>query len=223
MSDDHGAQAMSCYGSVVNTTPNLDRLATEGMLFQNCFCGNAICGPSRATIITGTHSHVNGMRINEAIGFDASQETFPKLLRGAGYQTAMIGKWHLGDNTVGPSGFDYHSILPGQGAYVNPAFIEMGVQRTEPGYVTDIITDKAIAWLENRDQGRPFCLLYQHKAPHAPWEPDNAHGSMYDAVTMPEPATFWDDYATRCDAAATAENKISTTRCGNTPGRPECQ
>ena len=143
MSDDHAAHALSCYDSRINTTPNLDRLATEGMRFTNCFCTNSICAPSRAVILTGKYSHLNGV-IDNANEFDGSQQTFPKLLRRAGYETALIGKWHLKSD---PTGFDYWNILPGQGAYHDPVTIEMGTRTRHSGYVTDIITDQCLTWL----------------------------------------------------------------------------
>ena len=197
MTDDHAAHALSCYGSRINTTPNLDRLAHEGLRFTNCFCTNSICAPSRATILTGKYSHLNGVRDNRD-NFDPAQMTFPKVLRAADYQTAMIGKWHLKND---PTGFDYWNVLPGQGAYHDPTMIEMGQRNKHTGYTTDIITDHSLAWLERRDSDRPFLLLCQHKAPHRNWRPDEKHAKMYDGVEIPEPETFNDDYATRCDAA----------------------
>lgn len=197
MTDDHTAQAMSCYGSLLVETPNLDRLAREGMLFENCYVSNAISGPSRACILTGKYSHVNGFTDNSRT-FDGDQQTFPKLLHDAGYQTAMIGKWHLNS---APQGFDYWSILVGQGEYYSPLFIENGVERTEPGYVTDVITDKAIGFLEQRDKSRPFAMLYYHKAPHRNWMPAQRHLSINDARVYPEPFNLLDDYSGRGSAA----------------------
>ena len=153
MTDDHASHAMSCYGSRINKTPNLDRIAEDGMRFNNCFCTNSICAPSRAVILTGKYSHINGKIDNSGQKFDGSQQTFPKLLQAAGYETAMIGKWHLRSD---PTGFDYWNILPGQGAYHNPAMIEMGERKKYTGYVTDIITDHSINWLKNRGSDRPF-------------------------------------------------------------------
>ncbi len=197
MSDDHAAHALSCYGSRINTTPNLDRLAREGLRFTNCFCTNSICAPSRATILTGKYSHINGVRDNRD-EFDGKQMTFPKLLRGAGYETAMVGKWHL---TSDPTGFDYWNVLPGQGDYYDPVTIEMGEQRKHSGYVTDIITNQCLGWLESREQDKPFLLLCQHKAPHRLWQTDEKHAKLYAGVEIREPETFNDDYSTRCDAA----------------------
>ncbi len=197
MTDDHTAQAMSCYGSLLVETPNLDRLAREGMLFENCYVSNAISGPSRACILTGKYSHVNGFTDNSRT-FDGDQQTFPKVLHEAGYQTAMIGKWHLNS---APQGFDFWSILVGQGEYYSPVFIENGTEITEPGYVTDIITDKAIDFLEHRDPARPFAMLYYHKAPHRNWMPAQRHLGINDDRVFPEPANLLDDYAGRGRAA----------------------
>jgi arylsulfatase A-like enzyme len=207
MTDDHASHAMSCYGSKINKTPNLDRIANEGMRFSNSFCTNSICAPCRAVILTGKHSHLNGV-IDNAKSFDGSQQTFPKLLQKAGYQTAIIGKWHL---KTDPTGFDYWNILPGQGLYYNPAMIEMGVQKKYTGYVTDIITDHALKWLKERNPEKPFCLMFHHKAPHREWEPGPKHLTMYDDVTMPEPETLFDDYAGRGRAAKEQDMSIEKT------------
>jgi len=204
--DDHAAHAIGAYGSKINQTPNIDRLAREGMLFRNCFCTNSICAPSRAVILTGKHSHLNGV-IDNRQQFDGTQQTMPKLLQAAGYQTAMIGKWHL---KTAPTGFDHWIVLPGQGVYYNPRFRtpEGTVQFT--GYTTDIITDLALEWLkEDRDAEQPFLLMYQHKAPHREWDPGPAHLTMYDDVEMPEPATLFDDYAGRTTAAAKQEMTLA--------------
>lgn len=198
MSDDHAAQALSCYGSQINQTPHLDRLAQEGMLFEQCFCTNGICAPSRAVILTGKHSHINGVLDNRMV-FDGMQPTFPKLLQQAGYQTAMIGKWHLKSD---PTGFDYWNVLPGQGHYYNPDLIEMGIKSRHEGYVSDIITDIAIDFMQNkRASDRPFLLMFHHKAPHRNWQPAPRHLQMYDSVTFPEPDTLFDDYSSRSRAA----------------------
>lgn len=197
MTDDHTIQAMSCYGSLLVETPNLDRLAKEGMLFENCYVPNAISGPSRACILTGKYSHVNGFTDNSRT-FDGEQQTFPKLLHEAGYQTAMIGKWHL--NSV-PQGFDYWSILEGQGEYYAPLLVENGDTITVPGYVTDIITDKAISFLDKRDKARPFAMLYYHKAPHRNWMPAQRHLGVNDDRVFPEPYNLLDDYSGRGSAA----------------------
>ncbi|MHC4913724.1 MAG: sulfatase family protein, partial [Planctomycetota bacterium] len=207
MSDDHTAQAMSCYGSKINKTPNLDRLAKEGMRFGNCFCTNSICAPSRAVILTGKYSHINGV-IDNRVEFDSRQQTFPKLLQRAGYETAVIGKWHLKSE---PTGFNYWNILVGsggQGEYFDPLFSENGKETKTKGYVTDIITDFSIEWLKGRNGDKPFCLLYQHKAPHRGWKPDKKHVKMYGDVEIPEPETFNDDYNTRSDAARQQEMTV---------------
>jgi arylsulfatase A-like enzyme len=199
MSDDHGAQAISCYGSRVNKTPHIDRLAHEGMRFTNCFCTNSICAPSRAVILTGKHSHVNG-QITNAERFDGSQETFPKLLRRAGYQTAVFGKWHLKSD---PTGFDHWNILIGQGPYYNPTMIRNGARVKHVGYTTDIITDATIEWLRaGRDGDQPFMIMCHHKAPHRNWQPGPDHLTLYDDVTIPEPPTLFDDWSGRTQAAA---------------------
>lgn len=204
MTDDHTTQALSCYRPGLVDTPNLDRLAEEGMLFNDCFVTNAISGPSRACILTGKYSHVNGFTDNSKT-FDGSQQTFPKLLHDAGYQTAMIGKWHLNSD---PQGFDHWSILVGQGEYYNPTFIENGVTRDEKGYVTDIITDKAISFIENRDKSRPFAMLYYHKAPHRNWIPAQRHLGMNENKVYPEPDNLLDDYSGRGRAAREQEMQI---------------
>jgi arylsulfatase A-like enzyme len=204
MADDHASHAISAYGSRINSTPNIDRIAAGGMRFDNCFCTNSICAPSRAVILTGKYSHLNGVR-NNSEKFDGSQQTFPKLLQKAGYQTAMIGKWHLKSE---PTGFDYWNILPGQGLYHNPPMINMGTRQKHRGYVTDIITDLCLEWLKQRDGDNPFLLMYHHKAPHRRWEPDEKHMHMYEDVEIPQPETFNDDYRTRSDAARQQEMTI---------------
>lgn len=203
MADDHAAHAMSCYGSKINKTPNLDRIAKAGMRLLNCFAVNSICTPSRAAILTGKYSHINGVTVFNR--FDGSQPTVAKMLQQAGYHTGMIGKWHL---TSDPTGFDYWNILPGQGKYHDPDFIEMGTRKTMHGYATDIITDLSIAFLKDRPKDRPFFLMCHHKAPHRPWEPDEKHAHLYDDVEIPEPETFNDDYRTRSDAAPEATMRI---------------
>jgi arylsulfatase A-like enzyme len=205
MSDDHASQAVGCYGGRLNRTPGIDRIAREGVRFDNCFCTNGICAPSRAVILTGKHSHLNGVRDN-AVAFDGSQSTFPKLLRAAGYETALLGKWHLKSD---PTGFDYWNILPGQGDYYNPDLIEMGAKKRVAGYVTDILTDIAVDFLEaRRAESQPFLLMLQHKAPHRNWQPAPRHMSMYDTTEFPEPPTLFDDYETRSRAAFEQEMTI---------------
>jgi len=198
MSDDHGYQAMSCYGSKVNRTPNLDRIARDGMRFDRCFVTNSICGPCRAVILTGKYSHLNGF-VRNGNRFDGSQQTAPKLLQKVGYQTAVIGKWHLGST---PTGFDYYHVLRGQGPYYNPPMESSDGPKKHIGYTTDIITDLALNWLkEGRDKTKPFYLQYQHKAPHRNWQPGPKYLNMYDDVTIPEPPTLFDDYKGRGSAA----------------------
>ena len=203
MADDHAAHALSCYGSRINKTPNLDRLANEGMRFLNCFAVNSICTPSRATILTGKYSHINGVTVFNR--FDGRQPTVAKMLQAGGYHTGMIGKWHLMSD---PTGFDYWNILPGQGVYHDPEFIELGQRKKIPGYVTDIITDLSIEFLKNRPRDKPFFLMCHHKAPHRPWEPDAKHAQLFRDEDLREPATFNDDYRTRSDAAAEATMRI---------------
>jgi len=208
MTDDHAAHAMSCYGSRINRTPHLDRIASGGMRFDNCFCTNSICTPSRATILAGTYNHVNGVT-TLATHMDNRLLTFPKLLRGHGYQTALVGKWHLGQGPAHePTGFDFWRVLPGQGLYHDPEMIDADGRRTHRGYVTDLITDMSLEWLRGRDRARPFCLLLHHKAPHRHWEPDEKHAHMYDDVEIPEPETFHDDYANRARAAEAAHMRV---------------
>ena len=204
--DDHAAQAISAYGSRINRTPNIDRLANEGVLFRNCFCTNSICAPSRAVIQTGKHSHLNGQLINGPT-FDNSQQTFPKLLQQEGYQTAIIGKWHLKSQ---PAGFDYWEVLHGQGPYYNPTMLTAAGDVPRTGYTTDIITDLSLDWLENgRDKNRPFMLMCQHKAPHRWWEPAPEHIDDFDGTVIAEPPTLFDNYEGRGTAARTQEMTVS--------------
>ena len=210
--DDHASHSISAYGSQVNKTPNLDRIAHEGMLFENCFCTNSICGPSRAVILTGKHSHLNGF-LQNGNKFDCGQQVFPKLLQQVGYQTAVIGKWHLGHGGKSdPQGFDYWEILQGQGPYYNPPMFKNGKLVKHTGYTTDIITDLALDWLkEGRDQDKPFMLMFQHKAPHRNWQPSPKHLTMYDDVTIPEPDNLFDDYEGRGSAAKQQDMTIAKT------------
>ncbi|MBA4018565.1 MAG: sulfatase [Pirellula sp.] len=208
-SDDHAYQAISAYGSTINQTPNIDRLAKEGMLFRNCYVTNSICGPSRAVVLTGKYGHLNSFPTNGANErFDGSQQTFPKLLQGAGYQTAIVGKWHL---VTDPTGFDYWHILPGQGAYYNPPMIDNGKQVKHQGYTTEIITDLSLDWLAKRDKSKPFLLMCQHKAPHRSWDPAPKFLNKYDDVTIPEPDTLFDDYSGRGKAEHTQDMTIAKT------------
>ncbi len=198
MSDDHGYQALSCYGSQVNQTPNLDRIAQEGMRFDRCFVTNSICGPSRATILTGKYSHLNGFARN-GDEFFGGQQHVGKLLRQAGYQTAIIGKWHLRSE---PTGFDYFHVLQGQGPYYNPVMLTTDGNVKHEGYTTDIIADVALDWLQNRrDASKPFFLMCHNKAPHRNWQPGPKYLNKYDGVTLAEPDTLFDDYAGRGSAA----------------------
>jgi arylsulfatase A-like enzyme len=213
MSDDHAFQAISAYGGPLKDlapTPNIDRIAKNGMIFNRCLVTNSISGPCRAVILTGKYSHLNGFVANEGQKpFDGSQQTFPKLLQAAGYNTAMIGKWHLGSN---PTGFNYWDMLPGQGNYYNPDFIKKDGRYTEQGYVTEIITKKSLAWLKTAKQdGKPFMLMMHHKAPHREWQPGPNELSLYKNITFPEPATLFDDYANRGTAEKTQDMTISKT------------
>jgi arylsulfatase A-like enzyme len=206
MSDDHAYQAISAYDKRLIHTPNIDRIAQSGMRFTNAGVTNSICAPSRATILTGKHSHLNG-KVDNHFNFDTTNVTFPQLLQQSGYQTAMFGKLHFGNS---PKGFDQFKILPGQGAYYNPDFITKneGKIRVE-GYVTDIVTDMTLDWLGNeRDPGKPFMLMYLHKAPHRPWMPAERHLEEYTAKTFPEPETLFDDYTGRTTPAKEAEMNI---------------
>lgn len=196
LTDDHAAHAISCYGSVVNRTPRIDEIAAHGRRFDQCFVTNSLCTPSRAAILTGTYSHVNGV-YSLFTPIDASQPTFITRLRDAGYRTAMFGKWHMGHGAGhDPEGFDAWDVLPGQGDYWNPTFISSAGRRTVEGYATDIITDLAIDWADSLDDDEPWCMLVWHKAPHRPWEPKPEHRALFEEP-VPIPATFWDDYSTR--------------------------
>src|SRR5512139_591341 len=190
MSDDHAAHAIGAYGSRVNTTPNIDRLAREGMRFDNVFVTNSICTPSRAAILTGQYSHRNGVPVFNR--FDSSRETVAKLLQAGGYHTGMIGKWHLGSD---PAGFDRWEILPGQGVYFDPVFYTATGEKTYTGrYVTDVITELALDFVRTRPAGKPFFLMMHHKAPHRPWDPTDEHAAHFATQRIPEPVTFWDNY-----------------------------
>lgn len=207
-SDDHAFQAISAYNgplAKLAPTPNIDRIANEGMLFNKCYVTNSLCTPSRATVLTGTHSHINGVRALQD-RLDSTQITFPIILKDLGYQTALVGKWHLKSN---PVGFNYWDILNNQGQYYNPNFIsESGTKRVE-GYVTDIITDKALNWLQNeRDKSQPFMIMIQHKAPHRTFEKGPQHLSLYEDTTFPEPENLFDDYKGRGTPAKKQEMSI---------------
>jgi len=205
MSDDHAAHAIGAYGSHVNQTPHLDRLAREGAILTNVFATNSICTPSRAAILTGQYSHINGVTMFNR--FDSSRMTVARLLQAGGYYTGMIGKWHLGSD---PVGFDRWEILPGQGVYLDPVFYTATSEKTYTGrYVTDVITELGIDFIKNRPRDRPFFLMLHHKAPHRPWDPDAAHGARFTDRWIPEPETFWDSYDTRTDALRENQQRIA--------------
>jgi arylsulfatase A-like enzyme len=205
MTDDHAAHAIGAYGSRVNSTPHLDRLAREGALFTSVFATNSICTPSRAAILTGQYSHINGVTMFNR--FDSSRMTVARLLQQGGYHTGMVGKWHLGSD---PVGFDHWEILPGQGAYRNPLFYTATSEKTYSGrYATDVITDLAIEFVEKRPRDKPFFLMLHHKAPHRPWEPSESHAAEFAARRIPEPVTLWDSYATRTDALHENQQRVA--------------
>ena len=198
MCDDHSFQTISAYDQRYMQTPNIDRIANEGVRFTNSFVANSLSGPSRACMLTGKHSHANGFTDNTTT-FDGNQQTFPKLLQANGYQTAMIGKWHLVSE---PTGFNYWDILIGQGDYYNPKFIKNGERVQREGYATNIVTDLAINWMDSiRDKSKPFCLFIHHKAPHRTWMPDLCDLDLYDDVTYPMPENFYDKYEGRIPAS----------------------
>lgn len=210
LADDHSCNAISAYGGKLMETPHLDRLASRGMRFDQAMVSNSICSPSRATLLTGKYSHKNGVyKLRE--NFDGSQPTFPKLLRQAGYQTALFGKWHLAST---PTGFDHFSIMRGQGRYDDCEFHQKdgdGGMRAVPstGYVTDVITDQSLAWLGQREADRPFCLMIHHKAPHGPHDPAPRHRRLLESVVLPEPSTLLDDHEGRAPAAIADKNNWS--------------
>ncbi len=221
MSDDHAYQAISAYSNKLTETPNIDRIADEGMKFTNACVTNSICAPSRAVILTGKHSHLNG-KTDNVFPFDTTQVTFPQILQDAGYQTAMFGKLHFGNS---PKGFDEFKILPGQGTYYNPDFITKneGKIRVE-GYTTDLITDMTINWLDKeRKEDKPFLMMYLHKAPHREWLPAPRYFKEFTKKTFPEPETLFDNYEGRGTAAKTAEMNLLTHMnwAGDSKIRPE--
>lgn len=208
-SDDHAYQAIGAYGSRINKTPQIDKLAVEGLRFDRCYVPNSICAPSRATILTGKYSHRNGVFVNGGPEFDGAQPTFPKQLQATGYQTALIGKWHL---TSAPTGFDYYDILIGQGPYYNPRMIRNGKEERHTGYTTEIIRDLALDWLKNgRDPNRPFLLMFQQKAPHRPWDPGPNQLKLYRDVNIPEPPTLFEEMGRRGLAARQQDMMIAET------------
>ncbi|RCS60085.1 sulfatase family protein [Microbacterium sp. JB110] len=209
LADDHAAHAVGTYGSVVNTTPRIDEIAEHGRRLDNCFCTNALCTPSRASILTGTYSHVNGATTLET-PLDASRPTFVSQLKRAGYRTGIVGKWHLGEGEGhDPQGFDHWEVLRDQGEYFDPQLLSAAGAETVPGYVTDVLTDRALGWLDSLDSDEPWCLLIHHKAPHRWWEPDAAHDGMYADAPLPVPATFDDDGSGRSAAAKRAAMRVA--------------
>lgn len=204
-SDDHAQHAISAYGSKVNTTPNIDRIAAGGARFTNSFVTNSICTPSRATLITGQYSHLNGVPVFNS--FDGSRDNVAKHLQAGGYHTGMIGKWHLGSD---PTGFDRWIVLPGQGQYTDPAFLVPGHKLTINGHCTDITGDLGVEFIETRPQDRPFFLMLHQKAPHRAWEPDERNKARFKDKVIPEPETLWDDYSTR--PTALPENQQTVAR-----------
>ena len=220
MADDHAYQAISAYSDLLIRTPQIDRIAREGMLFTNACVTNSLCAPSRATILTGKHCHLQG-KIDNRFPFDTTQITFPQLFQAAGYQTAMFGKLHFGNN---PKGIDEFKILPGQGNYYNPEFITNEGEIKVEGYTTDIITDMTMDWMKNRrDPDKPFLLFYLHKAPHREWMPPERHYKEFTKRTFPEPPTLFDDYEGRGTAAREAEMNILIHQnwAGDSKLRPE--
>jgi N-acetylglucosamine-6-sulfatase len=197
-SDDHAVQAIGAYGSTINKTPNLDRIANEGVLFTNSFCANSICAPSRAAILTGKHSHLNGQLTN-GNRFNGGQMTFPKLLQGAGYRTGIFGKWHL---KSAPTGFHEWMVYPDQGHYYNPDYLTPEGKKRITGYSVEVTTDLAIDYLKRRPSDQPFLLMCQYKAPHRQWLPGPKYHELYADATIPEPDTLFDDYSGRSSSAA---------------------
>jgi arylsulfatase A-like enzyme len=210
VTDDHASRAVGAYGSEINVTPHIDAIGRDGWVFDNCFATNALCAPSRASILTGTHSHVNGVT-TLGTPIDASQPTFITQLRDAGYRTAMVGKWHMGSGPGhDPQGFDYWDVFigeHGQGEYVDPTFLSADGERSVEGYATDIVTDLSIDWVESLEGDDPWCVLVYHKAPHRPWIPDAAHADLY-RDPIPVPGTFFDDHATRSASATRATMRV---------------
>lgn len=222
MADDHGRQAISCYGSRTIETPHIDRLAKAGTRFTNAFANNSICSPSRAVMLTGKYNHICGVQRLQGV-FDGEQQTFPKLLQRAGYQTAIIGKWHLASQ---PTGFDHYDVLVDHGQFFNCPMNRMGApwgSRGEAGatvrggYLTDVITDESLAWLDQRDSQKPFCLLIHHKAPHSPHDPAPRHREHFRDTVFPEPETLLDDYRGRAPEPVADELPWSrlTQQCEN--------
>jgi arylsulfatase A-like enzyme len=203
-SDDHAQQAISAYGSKVNKTPNIDRLAASGTRFANSFVTNSICTPSRAVLLTGQYSHLNGVPAFNR--FDGSRDNVAKHLQAGGYHTGIIGKWHLGSD---PTGFDRWLVLPGQGVYWNPTFLAPDHKLNLQGHCTDVTTDLGIEWLKTRPPEKPFFLMLHQKAPHRNWEPDLRNKALFKDKVIPEPETLWDDYATRPTALPTNRQTVA--------------
>ncbi len=203
MSDDHAYHAISSYGSTVNKTPQIDRLAREGVRLDRCMVTNSICTPSRAAILTGQYSHINGVPAFNRL--DPARQTVAKLLQQSGYHTGMIGKWHLGSD---PAGFSSWRILPGQGLYHNPVFYNATEATKHTGYCTDLITEFAIDFIDKRPADKPFFLMCHHKAPHRNWQPRADKAAKWKNIEVPLPATFDDDYSTRSDAAREATMRV---------------
>ncbi|MBM3783932.1 MAG: sulfatase [Acidobacteria bacterium] len=216
MTDDHAAGHVGCYGNRLVKTPNIDRLAAEGVRFANAFVTNSLCAPSRATILTGAYSHLHGIRGNSEMkgqveNINRQMKTYPEVLQAAGYRTGIVGKWHLSHD---PVGFDTWRVLPGQGLYFDPEFIEGGTRKKYSGYATDITTDFALEFLKEPSD-KPWCLVYQHKAPHRPFLPPPRFAKLYENVEIPEPATFHDDFKTRKVAAEAADMKFDESIAGD--------
>ena len=209
LSDDHTTNAISAYGGLykdIAPTPNIDKIANEGAILKNTFATNSICGPSRASILTGTYSHINGYYKNYKGGvFDNSQWTFPQELQRSGYNTALVGKWHLASEPVGFDYYKYHISRGQQGFYWDPIYNDNGNEVKEIGYATNLTTDFAIDWLNKRDNDEPFCLLLQYKAPHREWSPDKKYVNLWENEELPYPNTFNDDYSTRKLTAGNTE------------------
>ncbi len=222
MTDDHAAGHLGCYGNKIVRTPHMDRLAAEGSRFENAFVTNSLCAPSRATVLTGCYSHLHGIRGNseakDAVeNIDPKIPTYPQLLQQAGYRTGIVGKWHLSHD---PVGFDYWCVLPGQGLYFDPDFIDNGKKRKIPGYATDVTTDLALDFLKQPSE-KPFCLVYQHKAPHRPFLPPPRFAKLFENIEIPYPPTFDDDYATRKVAREAEDMRFDVSIAGDYKDLPK--